>query len=75
MVRRGHDADAGIRDFDAGRDPERLALEYKALRTTPFAFLCAACRLFYDESAPARLHSLCAVFGTCKIMQKMGSGH
>jgi uncharacterized protein (DUF2252 family) len=36
-----------IRDFNAGRDPERLALKYRAMRASPFAFLRGACHLFY----------------------------
>ena len=44
-----------IRDFNAGRDPERLALKYRAMRASPFAFLRGTCHLFYDELAPASL--------------------
>ena len=38
-----------IRDFNAGRDPERLALKYRAMRSSPFAFLRGTCHLFYDD--------------------------
>src|SRR5450756_1003768 len=44
-----------IRDFNAGRDPERLALKYRAMRASPFAFLRGTCHLFYDELAAASL--------------------
>src|ERR1035437_1056745 len=44
-----------IRDFNAGRDRERLALKYRAMRATPFASLRRPCPLFYDEFAHASL--------------------
>ena len=34
-----------------GRDPERLAMKYLALRTGPFPFLRGTCHLFYDRLA------------------------
>ena len=34
-----------------GRDPERLAMKYRALRASPFAFLRGTCHLFYDRLA------------------------
>lgn len=36
-----------IRSFNAGRDPERLAMKYLKLRTSPFLFLRGTCHLFY----------------------------
>lgn len=36
-----------IRRFNAGRDPERLAMKYAKLRTSPFLFLRGTCHLFY----------------------------
>ncbi len=42
-----------IRNFNAGRDPERLALKYKAMRASPFAFLRGTAHLFYDRLAHA----------------------
>ena len=36
-----------IQDFNAGRDPERLQLKYRAMRASPFAFLRGSCHLFY----------------------------
>jgi uncharacterized protein (DUF2252 family) len=44
-----------IRDFNAGRDPERLALKYRAMRASPFAFLRGSCHLFYAELAQVSL--------------------
>jgi uncharacterized protein (DUF2252 family) len=36
-----------IRAFNARRDPERLLMKYRTMRTSPFAFLRATCHLFY----------------------------
>ncbi|NYH14532.1 uncharacterized protein (DUF2252 family) [Paraburkholderia bryophila] len=33
--------------FNAGRDPERLAMKYQAMRSSPFVFLRGTCHLFY----------------------------
>ncbi len=41
------DAIRQIQDFNAGRDPERLLLKYRAMRASPFAFLRGTCHLFY----------------------------
>ena len=38
-----------IRDANAGRDPQRLQLKYRAMRDSPFAFLRGTCGLFYDQ--------------------------
>jgi uncharacterized protein (DUF2252 family) len=38
-----------IRSFNAGRDPERLPLKYRAMRASPFAFLRGTCHLFHDR--------------------------
>ncbi|CAN5348071.1 DUF2252 domain-containing protein [soil metagenome] len=38
---------AQIRQFNAGRDPERLRLKYRAMRKSTFAFLRGTCHLFY----------------------------
>ena len=50
-----------ISKFNAGRDPDRLAMKYARMRTSPFVFLRGTCHLFYTrigkgtvlESAPA----------------------
>ncbi|MFM0738106.1 DUF2252 domain-containing protein [Paraburkholderia xenovorans] len=36
-----------IASFNAGRDPERLAMKYKLMRSSPFVFLRGTCHLFY----------------------------
>ena len=38
-----------IMDFNAGRDPERLALKYRAMLADAFAFLRGSCHLFYED--------------------------
>jgi uncharacterized protein (DUF2252 family) len=43
-----------IQKANQGRDPERLALKYRALRADPFAFLRGTCHLFYDRLQEAR---------------------
>jgi uncharacterized protein (DUF2252 family) len=50
-----------IASFNAKREPERLAMKYKLMRTSPFVFLRGTCHLFYErlprgsvlESSPA----------------------
>jgi uncharacterized protein (DUF2252 family) len=42
-----------IHAFNAGRDPERLALKYRAMAADPFAFLRGSCHLFYQDYADA----------------------
>ena len=44
-----------IRRFNAGRDRERLALKYRAMRTNAFAFLRGTCHLFYENLPQASL--------------------
>lgn len=38
-----------IRQFNAGRDPERLAQKYQAIADNPFSFLRGTCHLFYED--------------------------
>lgn len=38
-----------INKANRGRDPERLALKYRAMRGSPFAFFRGSCHLFYDR--------------------------
>jgi uncharacterized protein (DUF2252 family) len=38
-----------IAGFNAGRDPERLAMKYKLMRGSPFVFLRGTCHLFYTR--------------------------
>ncbi|HEV2212792.1 MAG TPA: DUF2252 family protein, partial [Gammaproteobacteria bacterium] len=35
--------------FNQGRDPRRLELKYRAMRSNPFAFLRGSCHLFYAD--------------------------
>lgn len=41
------DAVQEILRYNAGRDPERLALKYQRMRSDPFVFLRGTCHLFY----------------------------
>lgn len=38
-----------IREFNKGRDPERLARKYRAIADNPFSFLRGTCHLFYED--------------------------
>jgi uncharacterized protein (DUF2252 family) len=38
-----------IASFNAGREPERLAMKYQLMRTSPFVFLRGTCHLFYQR--------------------------
>lgn len=40
-----------IQSFNAGRDPERLALKLRKMRGDPFIFLRGSCHLFYERLA------------------------
>ncbi len=40
---------ADIRRFNAGRDPERLAMKLARMQQSPFIFLRGTCHLFYDR--------------------------
>jgi uncharacterized protein (DUF2252 family) len=44
-----------IHDFNANREPERLAMKYRNMRSNPFVFLRATCHLFYDRLPVVRL--------------------
>jgi uncharacterized protein (DUF2252 family) len=44
-----------IASFNAGRDPERLAMKYKAMRGSPFVFLRGTCHLFYERLPRAKV--------------------
>ena len=43
-----------IMDFNAGRDPERLALKYRAMQTDPLVFLRGSCHLSERGGSGAR---------------------
>lgn len=38
-----------ILDYNAGREPERLAMKYFAMRQNAFAFMRGSCHLFYQD--------------------------
>lgn len=38
-----------VRSFNRGREPERLALKYRAMRQSPFSFFRGSCHLFYED--------------------------
>src|ERR1700677_4601367 len=38
-----------IADFNCQRDPERVAMKYHNMRTSPFVFLRGTCHLFYER--------------------------
>ena len=38
-----------IASFNTGREPERLAMKYQLMRTSPFVFLRGTCHLFYHR--------------------------
>lgn len=42
-----NDVATQIKQFNAGRDPDRLALKLKKMRADPFIFLRGSCHLFY----------------------------
>ena len=44
-----------IQTFNAGRDPERLALKYTNMRASPFVFLRGTCHLFYRRLPDAQV--------------------
>lgn len=54
-----------LQEFNAGRDPERLQMKYRSMRSSTFAFLRGTCHLFYqrlpldDWSASAPLSWIC----------------
>ncbi|MBC3860963.1 DUF2252 domain-containing protein [Undibacterium jejuense] len=53
-----------IHSFNKTREPERLLMKYRNMRTSPFIFLRATCHLFYERAAPA-LHSQPAPLTWC----------
>jgi len=38
-----------IKQFNADREPERLAIKYRLMRTDPFVLLRGTCHLFYED--------------------------
>lgn len=50
---RSRDVVARIEAFNSGRDPERLALKYRAMTQSPFAFFRGTAHLFWEDLARA----------------------
>jgi uncharacterized protein (DUF2252 family) len=48
------DASSRIERFNAGREPERLALKYRAMCKSPFAFFRGTAHLFWEDVAARR---------------------
>ncbi|MGB8516312.1 MAG: DUF2252 domain-containing protein [Gallionella sp.] len=42
-----------IQDYNASREPERLALKYQAMRQDAFSFMRATCHLYYQDWSAA----------------------
>jgi uncharacterized protein (DUF2252 family) len=58
-----------VRSFNAGREPERLALKYQKMRASDFAFLRGSCHLFY-----ARLPNV-SIFKRAPLVWSCGDLH
>ncbi len=54
-----------IRNFNAGRDPKRLAMKYTNLRKSPFVFLRGTCHLFYERLPEARMRVKAPLVWAC----------
>lgn len=54
-----------IRRFNAGRDPERLAMKLQKMRSNPFIFLRGTCHLFYDALPRHEIFSHAPVTWIC----------
>jgi len=65
LASRRFDVVTAITRFNQGRDPERLALKYKALRVNAFSFLRGTCHLFWSEAPQAFWNSAAPFAWTC----------
>jgi len=54
-----------IQSFNAGRDPERLAMKYRKMRESPFVFLRGTCHLFYQRLPKADVLSKAPLAWVC----------
>jgi uncharacterized protein (DUF2252 family) len=59
------DAVETIRRFNAGRDPQRLAMKFANLRKSPFVFLRGTCHLFYARLPAARMRVKAPLVWAC----------
>lgn len=59
------DAVRTIQRFNAGRDPQRLAMKFANLRKSPFVFLRGTCHLFYERLPAARMRVKAPLVWAC----------
>lgn len=59
------DVASKIKAFNAGRDPERLAMKLQKMRGDPFIFLRGACHLFYERLPKEALFSQVPISWIC----------
>ena len=57
-----------IAEFNSHRDPDRLAMKYRNMRTSPFVFLRGSCHLFYQRLAKNSLFSNAPLTWNCGDM-------
>ena len=57
-----------IADFNKGRDPQRLAMKYRNMRTSPFVFLRGTCHLFYQRLQKSPLFTNAPLTWNCGDM-------
>ena len=58
-----------ISSYNAGREPERLALKYRKMRSGTFAFLRGTCHLFYERLPKS------SIFKTAPLVWACGDLH
>lgn len=54
-----------IREYNQGRDLDRLSLKYKAMRESKFSFLRGTCHLFYDRLPQSSILEASPATWTC----------
>jgi uncharacterized protein (DUF2252 family) len=54
-----------VRQFNVGRDPQRLALKYRKLRTDAFSFMRGSCHLFWARTPMAPVLRKAPAVWTC----------
>jgi uncharacterized protein (DUF2252 family) len=59
------DVPRAIQTFNAGRDPERLAMKLAKMRTDPFIFLRGTCHLFYAQLPRSELFARAPLTWVC----------
>lgn len=61
-----------IQRANAGRDPERLARKYRAMRASPFVFLRGTCALFYARLPSGGIFKAAPKVWACGDMHRPG---